>query len=746
MQLPPPHVSSSSASSSSPSSLSTASSPSAFAALTAPIDTTLWSKHNRTTLTEAIVLKLQRLRHQTSVRAVAAGTTLKSPTPNVMRLVMNGSLRFTVREGCVDKRCRAYKQRSYVPDELKYLDVTLLPACAFSTTPTRGKNDPQASSSSGIVAGAVPARPAAVGAIHAARVKKRRMGYKMRKIEPCPTDAALQRVYCANLCGVAYDTSAKGTQGWVKTLRRLNAHESKRCPLKRARPIEVAAEAHAVSSRANAHESLKHCPLQQQQQQRERPSKVAESQVNRSGSSAHESPKLCPQKRERPSEVVTELDVRALGGSTGSNLSDEWAQLGALAPLAAVDMADASFWGTRKQTTAGGNKKRVGAKMRKVVPSTTLAGGVSVHCCYNCGVVYDTPSRQQSVLEWTKTLRRLNAHESKRCPKRNEGKRKLALELRKQRECEQRSVAAAVGRPVAAAAAAAAAQLAHTVAHAVANGESPPAGAALYARAIASSSRMQVEDSDSSMMVRSLSGSSLSQYVEGDDGSSPRSAFAPEGIFDDIDDEELAAAVEAAQTMSLISVKAGNIEASSAVLAKGEHAWRDRPSYTWTKVPQFLSHTDFVKLPHKQIPVGTSYTITSSQDAMIYIAVEPSVRDGGLRASLPNAGFTLVPGGPQLAWGGGFQKPGSATTASFSGEMILFKKSIKAGTFVLPKTTTSRTVCSIAADFSRLDIGESLTLSPLPFPPSPLPLPLPPPSSLSQQHGARLPLFEFEDH
>ena len=32
-----------------------------------------------------------------------------------------------------------------------------------------------------------------------------------------------------------------------------------------------------------------------------------------------------------------------------------------------------------------------------------------------CGVVYRTPTKQHCALEWTKTLRRINAHESKRC-------------------------------------------------------------------------------------------------------------------------------------------------------------------------------------------------------------------------------------------------------------------------------------------------------------------------------------------
>tara|TARA_B110000208_G_scaffold77125_1_gene98818 strand:+ start:146 stop:1726 length:1581 start_codon:yes stop_codon:yes gene_type:complete len=515
-------------------------------------------------------------------------------------------------------------------------------------------------------------------------------------------------VHCANLCGVVYDTTPKGTLGWVKTLRRLNAHESKRCPLK----------------------------------------------------------------RERPSEASS---------SSRSNLSAAWAQqIDALAPLAAAEMTDASVWGASKRTGI----KRAGVKTRKVVTSATVEGNVSIHCCYSCGVVYETPSRGKSALEWTKTLRRLNAHESQRCPKRREGREKMLLEQqRKRREREVRCAAAA--------AAAAAAQ----PTYAVPSGASLPTGAVLYARAVASRSffgplsqsrkrkspggsgssssdvfpsrqpspaalrlklaspppppppppRDQASRDSSLRVVTSVSGSLRSRSY-GTSSSPP--PLAPEEIFDDIElDLEQAVAAESLT----ISVTAGDIHGtnSCAVLTKGEQVWRDRPNYRWTKVPQYLAHTDFVKMPHKEIPRGTSYTITSSKDAMIYLAVEPSVRDGGFRASLPNAGFTLVSGEAQLAWGGGFQKPGSGAggqpALTFNGVMVVYKKSIKAGaTVVLPKTTTMRTVACVAAelDFSQsCGEGRSESLAPSPLMGSPLPRPL----SLPQPHSAAvaLPLFDF---
>ena len=59
-----------------------------------------------------------------------------------------------------------------------------------------------------------------------------------------------------------------------------------------------------------------------------------------------------------------------------------------------------------------------------------------------CGVVYKTPLKKYDLQEWTKTLRRVNAHESKRCRKRpvelhksSVGDPQLALDyIRLQRE------------------------------------------------------------------------------------------------------------------------------------------------------------------------------------------------------------------------------------------------------------------------------------------------------------------------
>ena len=172
------------------------------------------------------------------------------------------------------------------------------------------------------------------------------------------------------MCGVVYVTTPKGTQGWVKALRRLNAHESKRCRLSRGRAAQT-------------------------KPPREAKVKAARRSKLKTGGAA----------------------TRAAASTT---LSDEWAQIDALAPVAVADMIGASLWGAAKKQKQKKHQKkgRGGAKVRKVVPSTTVVDGVSVHCCYNCGVVYETVSRKVSSAEWTKTLRRLNAHESQRCGKR----------------------------------------------------------------------------------------------------------------------------------------------------------------------------------------------------------------------------------------------------------------------------------------------------------------------------------------
>ena len=55
-------------------------------------------------------------------------------------------------------------------------------------------------------------------------------------------------------------------------------------------------------------------------------------------------------------------------------------------------------------------------KTRRIVVDPTDETFVFVHCVHLCGVVYRSLSRSRSQSEWTKTLRRLNAHESQRCP------------------------------------------------------------------------------------------------------------------------------------------------------------------------------------------------------------------------------------------------------------------------------------------------------------------------------------------
>ena len=64
----------------------------------------------------------------------------------------------------------------------------------------------------------------------------------------------------------------------------------------------------------------------------------------------------------------------------------------------------------------------------------------SVHCFNHCGVVYSSPTRDDNQQEWSKTLRRLNAHESKRCSKRDMNKHK-----RPKRKAEAATAAAGAG-------------------------------------------------------------------------------------------------------------------------------------------------------------------------------------------------------------------------------------------------------------------------------------------------------------
>ena len=112
----------------------------------------------------------------------------------------------------------------------------------------------------------------------------------MRKIEPCPTDAAMVRgafslppcvyltayspllppspallllhpVHCKNNCGVIYVTTPKGTQGWETALTRLNSHESKRCSGREAqtKPLRKKKVRKMVSSKTVVGEVSVHC-------------------------------------------------------------------------------------------------------------------------------------------------------------------------------------------------------------------------------------------------------------------------------------------------------------------------------------------------------------------------------------------------------------------------------------------------------------------------------------------------------
>ena len=64
--------------------------------------------------------------------------------------------------------------------------------------------------------------------------------------------------------------------------------------------------------------------------------------------------------------------------------------------------------------TTMATRKRTKKKVRRIVPA---ADGVRVivHCVNECGTKYTTAQRVDNKVEWTKTLRRLNAHECKRC-------------------------------------------------------------------------------------------------------------------------------------------------------------------------------------------------------------------------------------------------------------------------------------------------------------------------------------------
>ena len=75
---------------------------------------------------------------------------------------------------------------------------------------------------------------------------------------------------------------------------------------------------------------------------------------------------------------------------------------------------------TDPATASVGDKRRrarTKAKDRVMIPHATDPTRVHIHCINMCGVLYLTKTREEDKVAWTKVLRRLNAHESKRCRK-----------------------------------------------------------------------------------------------------------------------------------------------------------------------------------------------------------------------------------------------------------------------------------------------------------------------------------------
>jgi hypothetical protein len=76
--------------------------------------------------------------------------------------------------------------------------------------------------------------------------------------------------------------------------------------------------------------------------------------------------------------------------------------------------------GTDYASASVGDKRRrarTKAKDRMMIPHATDPTRVHIHCINMCGVLYLTKTRESDKVAWTKVLRRLNAHESKRCRK-----------------------------------------------------------------------------------------------------------------------------------------------------------------------------------------------------------------------------------------------------------------------------------------------------------------------------------------
>ena len=79
------------------------------------------------------------------------------------------------------------------------------------------------------------------------RARRARTKAKDRTMIPHPTDPTRVHIHCINMCGVLYLTKTRDADkvAWTKVLRRLNAHESKRC---RKKKPKLSAAAHTTSS------------------------------------------------------------------------------------------------------------------------------------------------------------------------------------------------------------------------------------------------------------------------------------------------------------------------------------------------------------------------------------------------------------------------------------------------------------------------------------------------------------------
>lgn len=65
-------------------------------------------------------------------------------------------------------------------------------------------------------------------------------------------------------------------------------------------------------------------------------------------------------------------------------------------------------------------KRKSCVKKKRVISSIPGSRDVVVFCAHGCGISYTTPPQHLDKLVWHKTIRKLNAHESQRCPKNEE--------------------------------------------------------------------------------------------------------------------------------------------------------------------------------------------------------------------------------------------------------------------------------------------------------------------------------------